>query len=133
MNLIKNIPGYTVLVRRSAFVDSGTQMIITPLSILIDKISRLKRWALWKDCLSPGTASYCNEFGLLKFLMRTNITKTFLFYRFNQSMQSLTRHFESFWRRKFSFGLWNSSMEVLLILVRIRIIKSPNSSCLNYY
>ena len=30
-------------------------------------------------------------------------------------------------------ALWNSSMEVLVILVRIRIFNSPNSSCLNYY
>ena len=30
-------------------------------------------------------------------------------------------------------GLWNSSMEVLVIMVRIKIFKCPNTSCLNYY
>ena len=44
-----------------------------------------------------------------------------------------TRHLELFWRRQIFGGLWNSSMEVLVILVRIRTFKSSNSSCLNYY
>ena len=85
----------------------------------------------------------------LKILMRTNITKTSMelfqspnkkinthvpfSYRFNQSVQGRTRHLKSAWRRMFFGGLWNSFMEVLVILVRIRIFKSPNSSCLNYY
>ena len=30
------------------------------------------------------------------------------------------------------WGLWNSSMEILVILGGIRILKCPNSSCLNY-
>ena len=82
----------------------------------------------------------------LKFQMRTNITKTsmelfqspkkyflrhkyprtFLFYRFNQSVQSPTRHLESAWRRIFFLGggLWNNSMEVFVILVRIRIFNA---------
>ena len=92
------------------------------------------------------------EFGLLEVLMRTNITqtsmelflgpqknflrhkypaRTFLFYRFNQSVP-YTRHLESAWRFRTFFWLWNSSMEVLVILVRMMIFNSPNSSCLNY-
>ena len=35
-----------------------------------------------------------------------------------------TRHLDSVWRRKF-FLLWNSSIEVLVILIRIRIFKCP--------
>ena len=60
-------------------------------------------------------------------------TQVPFFYRFNQSVQSPTRHLESVWRRKFFRGLWISSMEILMILVRIRIYKSPISACLNYY
>ena len=69
-----------------------------------------------------------------KNFLRHKYPCAFLFYRFHRSVQSPTRHLESVWRRKFFFsGLWNSSMEVLVILVRIRIFKSSNSSCLNYY
>ena len=63
-------------------------------------------------------------------------THALLFYRFNQSVQSPIRHLESVWCKKYFFGgggLWNSSLEVLVILVRIRIFKSPIYSCLNYY
>ena len=35
--------------------------------------------------------------------------------------------------QKVFWGLLNSFMEVLVILVRIRFFNSPNSSCLNYY
>ena len=65
--------------------------------------------------------------------LRHKYPRTFSLYRFNQSVQSPPRHLESVWRRKFFLGFWNSSMEVLMILVRIRIIKYLISSCLNYY
>ena len=66
-----------------------------------------------------------------KYFLRHKYPGTFLFYRFNQSVQSPTRYLELVFRRQFFFfggGLWNSSIEVLVILVRIRIFKCPNSA-----
>ena len=62
--------------------------------------------------------------------------------RFKMTRRALHRLVESVKEKRYegiydvqSFfgGLWKSSMEVLVILMRIWNFKSPNSSCLNYY
>ena len=90
------------------------------------------------------------EFGLLKILMRTHITKTSMelfqspqitFYvrPIQDDMQGFAPIGWICKRERYvgiydSFlGLWNSFIEVLVVMVRIWIFKSPNSSCLNYY
>ena len=74
--------------------------------------------------------------------MRTNITKTSI--DLIQSPPKILRPLGRICKREkylgiydvdffWGGGLWMSSIEVLVILVRIRIYRSPISSCLNYY
>ena len=100
--------------------------------VLLVIVQLRKNWGFWKSWCAPISLNF---HGVVpepkKNFVRHKYPRTSLFYRFNQSVHSPTRHLESFWRRKYYFGL--STMDVLVILVRIRIFKSPNSSCLNYY
>ena len=115
-------------------------------------ISQFKRNIITHSSFSNSNRH--GEFRLLKILISTNIDKTSMelfqsppktFYvTFKMPCSALNRLVKSVKEKfkwvhtvydveSFFWRLWNSSMEFLVILVRIRIFFSPNSSCLNYY
>ena len=73
----------------------------------------------------PGTEQLRNNQTIVLLVKVQELPTYFSLLQIQPMVQSPSRHLESVWRRKFFVGLWNSSMEILVILVRIRTFKCP--------
>ena len=66
--------------------------------------SGMNNLGFWKSWCPPISLKFpCSCSRAPKNFLRHKYSCTFLFYRFNQSVHSPTRHHESVWRRKFFF------------------------------